>query len=119
MSWRLKIVSFWFIIGLGFDFFIIVVPVDKLIKHFVIKRGLTLCLLGNFACSFVVCWYFSKSTFSKNSFRNTMSVSNSLDPDQGNLGTNCLQRLWADNTRRQRVKESSMPFNTTKFWIVF
>ena len=37
-------------------------------------------------------------------------MSNSLDPDQGrhfvglDLGPNCLQRLSADNTGRQRVK---------------
>ena len=43
--------------------------------------------------------FFSKSTFSKNSYRNTISVSNSLDPDQAwhfvrpDLGPNCLQRL--------------------------
>ena len=43
-------------------------------------------MLGNFACFFDVCLIFSKSTFSKNYFRNTISVSNSLDPDkaQGN-----------------------------------
>ena len=38
---------------------------------------------------------FSKSTFSKNSFKNTIRVSNSLDPDQArhfNLGPNCLHR---------------------------
>ena len=40
---------------------------------------LTLCLLGNFACFFVVCCFFFKSTFSKNSFMNTIRVSNSLD----------------------------------------
>ena len=46
---------------------------------------------------------FSKSTFSKNSFRNTITVSNSLDPDQDrrsvgpDLGPNCLQRLSADD----------------------
>ena len=49
-----------------------------------------------YSCFFVVCWLFSKSTFSKNSFRNTIRVSNSLDPD---LGPNCLQRLSADDTR--------------------
>ena len=43
---------------------------------------LTLCLLGNFSYFFFVCRFFSKSTFSKNSFRNTISVSNGLDPDQ-------------------------------------
>ena len=41
--------------------------------------------------------------FSKNSFRNIIRVSNSLDPDQArhfvrpNLGPNCLQKLSADN----------------------
>ena len=50
--------------------------------------------------------YFSKSTFSKNSFRNTIGVSNSLDPDQvrrfvgPDLGPNCLQKLAADDTWR-------------------
>ena len=54
--------------------------------------------------------YFSKSTFSINSFRNTIRVSNSLDPDQAghfvgpDLGRNCLQRLSADDTSRQIVK---------------
>ena len=71
---------------------------------------LTLCPLGNFSCFFVVCWFFSKSTFLKNSFGNTIRVSNSLDPDQAphfvgpGLGPNCLQSLSADDTRRQRVK---------------
>ena len=56
------------------------------------------------------CWFFSKSTFLKNSFRNTIRVSNSLDPYQAwhfvrpDLGPNCLQRLSADNIRRQRYK---------------
>ena len=33
------------------------------------------------AVLFVICCFFSKLTFSKNYFRNTISVSNSLDPD--------------------------------------
>ena len=59
---------------------------------------LTLCMLGNFAYFFVVCrFFFSKLTFSKNYFGNTIRVSNSLDPDQArhvvgsDLGPNCLQ----------------------------
>ena len=50
--------------------------------------------------------FFSKSIFSKNSFRNTIVVSKSLDPDQAgrsvgpDLGPNCLQKLSADDTRR-------------------
>ena len=47
--------------------------------------------------------FFSKSTFSKNSIRNTIRVSNSLDSDQTwhivgpDLGPNCLQSLSADD----------------------
>ena len=42
--------------------------------------------------------FFSKLTFSKDSFRNTIRMSNSLDSDQDphsvgpDLGPNCLQR---------------------------
>ena len=45
-----------------------------------------------------------------NSFRNTIRVSNSLDPDQArqivgpDLGPNCLQKISASDTSRQRVK---------------
>ena len=48
--------------------------------------------------------FFSKSTFSKNSFRNSIRVLNHLDLDQArhvvgpDLGSNCLQRLSADDT---------------------
>ena len=47
--------------------------------------------------------FFFKSTFSTESFRNTIRVSNSLDPDQArqnagpDLNPNCLQRLSADD----------------------
>ena len=47
---------------------------------------------------------------SKISFRNTIRVSNSLDPDQAShfvksdLGLNCLQRSSAEDTSKQRVK---------------
>ena len=47
--------------------------------------------------------YFSNLTFSDNSFRNTIRVSNNLDPDQERhnvgpyLGPNYLQKLSADN----------------------
>ena len=44
---------------------------------------LTFSMLGNFACFFVICGlFFLKLSFSKNSFKNTFRVSNSLDPDQ-------------------------------------
>ena len=53
--------------------------------------------------------FFPKSTVSKNSFRNTIRVSNSLDLDQArhfvgpDLGPNCLQSLSADDASRHRV----------------
>ena len=84
----------------------------KQLNHVKLNFGnllsLTLCLLGNFSCFFVVCWFFSKSTVSKNSFRNNSRMSNSLDSDQTrcfvgpDLGPNCLQMLSAGNTYRQR-----------------
>ena len=46
--------------------------------------------------------FFSKSTFLKISFRITIRVANSLNPDQArlfvgtDLGPNCVQRLSAD-----------------------
>ena len=65
---------------------------------------------------FFACWVifhafcrllvFSKSIFSKNSFRNTIRVSNSVDPDRArwfvrpDLGPNCLQRLSNDTSRQ-------------------
>ena len=55
-----------------------------------------------FHASVDVCCLF----FSKNSFRNTIRKSNSLDSDQDrhfvgpDLGTNCLQRLSADEKKR-------------------
>ena len=58
-----------------------------------------LCNVSCFCCRLLI---FSKLTFSKNSFSNTISVSNLLDPDQDrhcvgpDLGPNCLQRLSAD-----------------------
>ena len=60
----------------------------------------------------VGCGFFSKFTFSKNSFRNTIIVSNNLDPDQDrrsvgpDLGPNCLQSLSADDKNcSKQVKE--------------
>ena len=73
-------------------------------------------MLGYFAADF-----FSKTTFSKNYFRNTIRVSNSLDPDQArqyvgpDLGPNCLQRLSADDNSRQNVAALSQLQRTTNF----
>ena len=71
-----------------------------------IKHALTLCMLGNH--DFLLSAdSFSKSTFWKNSFENTIRVSNSLDPDWArlfvgpDLGPNCLPlRLSADDKSR-------------------
>ena len=49
--------------------------------------------------------FFSKFTFSKNSFKDTIRVSNSLDPDQArcsvgpDLATYCLQRSSSGDKR--------------------
>ena len=56
--------------------------------------------------------FFSQKSqlFQKNSIKNTIRVSNSLDSDQArlfvgpDLGPNCLQMLSVDNTSRQRVE---------------
>ena len=53
------------------------------------------CPLNNLSCFFVVCWFFQQSTFSENSFRNTL------------LGLTWFQtvcKLSPDNTRGWRVK---------------
>ena len=67
-------------------------------------RYSSLCLLGILHACSSSADFFSKSTFSKNTFMNTIRVSNSLDPDQvrhfvgPDLDPNCLQRLSADGT---------------------
>ena len=74
---------------------------------------LTHCILGNFSCILSSADFFSKLIFQKNSFRNTIRMSNSLDPDQvrqivgPDLGPNCLPKLSADDTGRQRVTPKS------------
>ena len=87
----------------------------------VVIGALTLCMLGNFACFFVVSgffffFFFLNLLFLKKYFRNTNRVSNSLDPDQvqrfvvPDLGPNCLQRLSADDKSPlsgERVKKTA------------
>ena len=61
---------------------------------------LTHCMLCNFVCFCrLLIFFFIFSN--KNSFNNTIEMSNDLDPD---LGPNCLQTLSAEDTSRQRVK---------------
>ena len=69
-------------------------------------------MLGIFPCLCCRLQTISKLTFSKNSFKNTIRVSNNLDPDQDrhfvepDLGPSRLQQLSADDTSWQRVKPS-------------
>ena len=65
---------------------------------------------GYLFIDFVVCrFFFQKNFFRKKYFRNTIRVSNCLDPDQArhyvgpDLGPNYLQKLSADDTSRQSV----------------
>ena len=57
--------------------------------------------------------FFQNQLISKTSFKNTIRLSNTLDPDQArhfvvpDLGPNCLQRLSADGASRQRVNNAS------------
>ena len=65
--------------------------------------SLSLSMLCIFACFFVLCCFFLESILKKKSFRNTIIVSNSKDPDLArhfvgpDLGPNCLQSLSADD----------------------
>ena len=72
----------------------------------------TLCMLGNCSCYFVICVFFQNQLSRKNYFRNTIRVSNSLDPDQArpyvgpDQGPKCFQRLSAEDISRQTVNNS-------------
>ena len=88
---------------------------------------LTLCMLGNFACFFVICGFFFKLTFSKKSFRNTFRVSNNLDPDQAHVLSvfiwvqivcNGFQQTTKVATSWERLKgkgSKSLPFREDPF----
>ena len=81
------------------------------IKHHCHSRNLTLCMLGNFSCFYCLLLTSIKIGFSRNSFRNTIRVANSLDQDQvphsigPDLGLNCLQRVSADGKSPLAKKE--------------
>ena len=93
------------------------IPFAPHLKHLIIFREiilfgfLTLCKLENFSCFFShLLTFFSNLTLSENYFRNTISVSNSLNPDQArqhvgpDLDENHVQRLSADNTSRKIIE---------------
>ena len=79
------------------------------IKGFGSISYLTLCMLVNFSNFGHLLTFISKLMVSKKSLQNTIRASNSGDPDQVRhhvgpyLVLNCLQRLAADYTSRQRV----------------
>ena len=62
-------------------------------------------------------YFFFKINFFEKKFRNTIRVSNSLEPDQArhfvgpDLDPNCLQKLSANDTSRQRVYEFGIMSN--------
>ena len=57
------------------------------------------------SADFILFFFKIKCFEEKKSFSNTVRLSNSLDPDQApDLGPNCLPRLLADDTGKQRVK---------------
>ena len=63
-------------------------------------------------CPLLTFFFKINQTFSKYSFRNTITVSSSLDPDQArhsvgpDLGPNCLQRSAADDKIRRLQAKS-------------
>ena len=58
-----------------------IIKIGQHIYHTMNKSLLELCLLGNFSCFFLSSDFFSKSTYSKNSFRNTIRLSNLFTPN--------------------------------------
>ena len=89
-----------------------------LLRAWLALKGLTLNMLDNFHAFVVVCWLFSKRTFSKKNFRNAIRVSNGLDLNQDrhfvcpDSGPNCLQRLSnLDNKLQQARKELDIFFS--------
>ena len=83
----------------------------------------TLCMLDNFSCFCChLLTFFKINFFSKDSFRNTISVSNGLDPDQDqrsvspDLDQNCLKRLSsADDKSPVNLCETGLQINK-KLW---
>ena len=91
-----------------------ILPVLALITVVPLILLITLCMLGSFHAFIVVCILFLKSTFSKNSFWNTISMSNGLGPDQdrhsgsGTLGPNCLQSTVYQQTIKVATSKESV-----------
>ena len=81
-------------------------PISVPTSYVFVEKSFNTLHAGKFFMVFVVCCFRSKLFFSKNSFRITIRVANSLDPDQArhfvgpDLDPNCLQRTSADDTGR-------------------
>ena len=86
---------------------------------------LTIFMLGNFSCFCCHLLTFSKIKVFKKSFRNTIRVSNRLDPDRAqqnvgpDLGPICLQRLSEDNKKLLLSRKELNIINETarNIWI--
>ena len=90
--------------------------------------SLTLCILGNFTCFLSSANSFSKLTFSKSSFRNTIRVSNSFVQDQDwhdvgpDLGPNWLQgyqqlmKVGPRGVKRVVVTQRTVTLSTHNIW---
>ena len=79
-----------------------------------------------FLCQIVVCWFFSKSTFSKNSSEilseyQTYWIKIQAWPFVGlDLALNCLQKLSADDNKWQRINsDQTAPDQVINFSMVF
>ena len=76
---------------------------------------LTLCMLGNFICVLSSANFFQNHLFRKKSFKNTIIVSNSLDPDQAR---HLNQRKEDNDLRIYFLKYGTRPgFNSYNHWI--
>ena len=88
-------------------------------KHYYLQRDLINSLHAGKFCMLYFCllFFFQNQLFLGKKFRNTIRMSNKLDPDQArhfvgsDLDPNCLQRLSADNTSRQRVNSYKPNFS--------
>ena len=79
---------------------------NNLLHFYMAYEWLILCMLSIFHDFLLPAYFFSNLTFSKYIFRNTIRVSNGIDPDQAqlsvgtDLGPNCLPRLSTNNKYR-------------------
>ena len=96
--------------------FALLVSYARVMGNICSSINLTLCMLSDFACFFIVCRFLKKWLFLKTSFGNTNRESDSLDPDQArlfvgpDLGPNFLQSLSADGKLLQARKMVGIPY---------